>query len=68
MEHYLAWTLLIAPLAASIAILLRWYRDEESAMFASVGSASVCFAVALYVAFGGLPAPAPWTMIFQCWC
>jgi NADH-quinone oxidoreductase subunit L len=62
-DHYLAWILLVAPLAASIAILLRWYRDEESAMFASVGSAALCFVIALDVAFGGLPAPEPWTWI-----
>ncbi len=62
-EHYLAWILLAFPLLVSIAILVRWHRDEESAMFASVGSAAVCFAVALAVAFGGLPAPEPWTWI-----
>jgi NADH-quinone oxidoreductase subunit L len=65
MEHsYLAWILLVAPLAAAIAILLRWYRDPGMAMFASVGSSVICFVVAIVVAFFNLPEPEPWTWFF----
>jgi len=63
MEQYLAWFLLLAPLAASVAILLNLYRKPDMAIFASVGSASVCFIIAIAVAAGGLPEPAPWTWI-----
>jgi NADH-quinone oxidoreductase subunit L len=63
MEHYLAWFLLISPLLAAIAILLHLYRKPGHAIFASVASAGICFAIALYVAFGNLPAPEPWTWI-----
>jgi len=63
MEHYIAWILLVAPLTASIAILLHLYRKHDMAIFASVGSAVICFLVALDVAFGNLPAPEPWTWI-----
>jgi NADH-quinone oxidoreductase subunit L len=61
MEHYLAWFLLITPLVATITILLHLYRSPNNAIFASVGSASICFLLALGVACGGLPVPAPWT-------
>jgi len=63
-EHsYIAWLLLATPLLASIAILLRWHRDHSTAIFASVTSAGICFAVALGVAWGAVPAPEPWTWI-----
>ena len=63
MEQNLAWLLLLAPLVASIAILLRWYRDPGAAIFASVASASVCFIIAVLVAAGWLTEPQPWTWI-----
>ncbi|MCE0523264.1 MAG: NADH-quinone oxidoreductase subunit L [Methylacidiphilales bacterium] len=63
MEHYLAWFLLIAPLAASIAILLRLHRMPYEAMFASVGSAAVCFIIAVLVALGWVPTPTPFEWI-----
>jgi NADH-quinone oxidoreductase subunit L len=63
MEHYLAWFLLILPLTASVAILLNLYRKHDMAIFASVGSASLCFLLALIVAFDGIPTPEPWTWI-----
>jgi len=63
MENYLAWLLLATPLAASIGILLRWHRDHGTAIFVSITSAVICFFVALGVAFGGVPAPEPWTWL-----
>jgi NADH-quinone oxidoreductase subunit L len=65
----IAWFLLIAPLTAAIAILLRLHRQPavpekfDMAIFASVGSASVCFAIALLVAFGFVPPPTPYEWI-----
>jgi NADH-quinone oxidoreductase subunit L len=65
----IAWFLLIAPLAASVAILLRLHRNPavpekfDSAIFASVGSASVCFFIALFIAFGKIPPPTPFEWI-----
>ena len=57
MERYVAWFLLIAPLAATVAILVNFHRKPNEAMFASVGSASVCFGIGLLVALGWIPAP-----------
>jgi NADH-quinone oxidoreductase subunit L len=63
----IAWFLLITPLAAATAILLRLHRSPaipekfDSAIFASVGSASVCFFIALAVAFGKIPEPHPYS-------
>ncbi len=63
-EHsYIGWFLLITPLAASVAILLHLYKKHDMAIFASIGSAVICFLIALDVAFGNLPAPEPWTWI-----
>jgi len=63
LEHYIAWLLLVTPLTASIAILLHLYKKHDMAIFASIGSAVICFLIALYVAFGNLPAPNPWIWI-----
>jgi NADH-quinone oxidoreductase subunit L len=63
MEQYVAWFLLIAPLAATIAILVNLHHKHNMAVFASVGSASVCFLIALAVAFGNVPAPTPFMWI-----
>jgi NADH-quinone oxidoreductase subunit L len=69
MDPYVAWFLLIAPLAAAVAILLRLHRQPaipekfDSAVFASVGSASVCFFIALAIAFGKIPEPTPFEWI-----
>jgi len=63
MEHYIAWSLLILPLVASVAILLDLYRKHNEAVFASVGSASLCFLIALLIAFGKIPEPVAWTWI-----
>ena len=46
-----------------MAILLNLYRKPTEAMFASVGSASLCFLIALGVAWGGIREPTPWTWI-----
>ncbi|MCE0484177.1 MAG: NADH-quinone oxidoreductase subunit L [Methylacidiphilales bacterium] len=59
----LAWFLLLAPLAASIAILLNLHRKPNYAIGASVGSASVCFLTALAVATGAVKAPTPFEWI-----
>jgi NADH-quinone oxidoreductase subunit L len=65
----IAWFLLIAPPASAIAILLHLHRKPDngekfnSAIFASVGSASVCFLLALAVAWGGIPEPKAWDWI-----
>ena len=59
----IAWFLLLAPLAATVAILLHLHRKPNEAMFASVGSASLCFAIAIAVACGGIKEPTPWTWI-----
>ncbi len=58
-----AWFLIIAPLVASIAILLHLHRMPMEAMIASVGSASLCFLIALAVACGGVPEAAPFEWI-----
>jgi NADH-quinone oxidoreductase subunit L len=58
-----AWFLLITPLVATIAILLNLHRKDGYAAFASIGSAGVCFAIALLVAINWIPAPAPFEWI-----
>jgi NADH-quinone oxidoreductase subunit L len=63
MDPYLAWFLLIAPLTAAAAILLHLHRKPNMAVFASVGSAAICFLIALDVAGGGVREPAPWNWI-----
>ena len=55
----IAWFLLLLPLVATIAILIHLHRKPDMAIFASVGSASLCFLIALAVACGGIPAPTP---------
>jgi NADH-quinone oxidoreductase subunit L len=60
MDQYLAWFLLLAPLTAAASILLHLHRRPNEAIFASVGSASICFLLALGVALGGVPAPVSW--------
>jgi len=59
----IAWFLLLLPLVATVAILLHLHRKPDMAIFASVGSAALCFLIALAVAFGGLPQPAPFEWI-----
>jgi len=57
MEQYYAWFLLIAPLAATIAILLDLHRKPNYAAGASIGSAAVCFLTALAVTTGAIKEP-----------
>ena len=59
----IAWFLILAPLAATIAILLHLHRKPDMAIFASVGSASLCFLIALAVAFDKVPQPASFEWI-----
>jgi NADH-quinone oxidoreductase subunit L len=59
----IVWFLLLLPLVATIAILLHLHRKPDMAIFASVGSASLCFLIALAVACGALPEPAPFEWI-----
>jgi NADH-quinone oxidoreductase subunit L len=59
----LAWLLLLLPLASSVAILLHFHRKHEAAIFASVGSAALCFLIALAVALGGIHEPDSLTWI-----
>jgi len=59
----IAWFLLLLPLVATIAILIHLHRKPDMAIFASVGSASLCFLIALAVACGGIPAPTPFEWI-----
>jgi NADH-quinone oxidoreductase subunit L len=63
MEQYLAWFLLLAPLTAASAILVHLHRKPNMAVFASVGSAAICFLVALGVAAGGVPEPVAWNWV-----
>src|SRR5476651_7567 len=63
MEQYVAWFLLLLPLVATIAILLHLHRKPDMAIFASVGSASICFVIALLVAFGYVQPPTPFEWI-----
>ena len=57
MDQYVAWFLLICPLAATIAILVRWHKAPEYAISASIGSSVLCFFIAVAVFCGGVPAP-----------
>ena len=59
----LAWFLLITPLAASVAILVHLWRKPNMAVFASVGSAAICFLIAIGVSTGGIAAPKPWDWV-----
>jgi NADH-quinone oxidoreductase subunit L len=63
MEHFAAWFLLLTPLVATIAILLDLHRKPGYAMFASIGSASVCFLLAIAVATGAVSEPVPYEWI-----
>ena len=63
MDSFLAWFLLLAPLAATVAILLDLHRKPDMAIFASVGSAALCFLIALGVSFGGVMPPTSWDWI-----
>lgn len=63
MDFNLAWFLLLAPLAATIAILLNLHRKPNYAIGASVGSAAVCFLTALAVTTGAITEPAPFEWI-----
>ena len=63
MDNYVAWFLLIAPLAAAAAILVHLHRKPNMAVFASVGSASICFLIALGVCLGTFPAPPSWNWV-----
>src|ERR1700683_3435990 len=58
-----AWFLLITPMAATIAILLRLHRMPMEAMIASVGSAVLCFIISIFVAWGSIPVPTPFEWI-----
>src|ERR1700761_964253 len=57
MDQYVAWFLLLCPLAATIAILVRWHKVPNYAIGASIGSSVLCFGIALAVACGAVPAP-----------
>ena len=46
-----------------MAILLHLYRSPNGAVFASVGSASLCFLIAVGIAWSGVKEPTPWTWI-----
>ena len=59
MDQYVAWFLLICPLAATIAILVRWHKVPNYAIGASIGSSVLCFFIALAVFCGAVPAPNP---------
>jgi len=59
----LAWFLLIAPLAATIAILLNLHKKPNYAIGASVGSAAVCFLTAIAVVTGAIKEPTPFEWI-----
>jgi NADH-quinone oxidoreductase subunit L len=63
MDQYYAWFLLIAPLTAAASILVHLYRKPNMAVFASVGSAAICFLVAIGVAAGSIKEPPPWNWI-----
>src|SRR5580692_979472 len=63
MDQYLAWFLLVAPLTAASAILVHLYRKPNMAVFASVGSAAICFLVAIGVACGTVHEPSSWNWI-----
>src|ERR1700761_2197630 len=57
MDQYVAWFLLLCPLAATIAILVRWHKVPNYAIGASIGSSVLCFLIALAVFFGKVPEP-----------
>jgi NADH-quinone oxidoreductase subunit L len=57
----LAWWILILPLLSSVAILVYLHRRPNSAIYASVGSAAVCFLIALGITAGSVPEPHPYT-------
>ena len=57
----IGWYLLILPLASAIATLVYLHRKPSMAIFASVGSAVLCFLIAVAVALGALPEPTPYT-------
>ena len=59
----LAWFLLIAPMIATIAILLNLHKKHGYAAFASIGSAAVCFATAIGVVTGAIKEPTPFEWI-----
>jgi NADH-quinone oxidoreductase subunit L len=59
----IAWFLLLLPLVATTAILLNLHRKHDMAIFASVGSASLCFLIALAVASGNVKEPTPFEWI-----
>ena len=59
----LAWFLLIAPMVATVAILLNLHKKPGYAAFASIGSAAVCFATALGVVSGAIKEPTPFEWI-----
>jgi NADH-quinone oxidoreductase subunit L len=63
MDEYYAWFLLLAPLAATIAILLHLHRKPDYAVGASVGSAAVCFLTAIAVVTGAIKEPTPFEWI-----
>ncbi len=52
-----AWFLLLCPLAATIAILVRLHKAPSYAIGASIGSSVLCFLIALAVFFGGVHEP-----------
>jgi NADH-quinone oxidoreductase subunit L len=58
-----AWFLLISPLAATIAILVRWHKVPSYAIGASIGSSVLCFFIAIGVFAGAIPAPNSFTWI-----
>jgi NADH-quinone oxidoreductase subunit L len=53
----LAWFLLICPLVATIAILVRFHKVPSYAIGASIGSSVLCFLLAIAVACGAVPEP-----------
>ena len=64
MDQYVAWLLLLAPLASAIFILC-FHRRHAWAMEASIGSAGLCFFIALSIFLGWswVGQPVPWTWL-----
>jgi NADH-quinone oxidoreductase subunit L len=58
---WIAWFLLLAPLLSAVSILVYLHRKPWEAVFASVGSAAICFFIAIAVACGSIGEPTPWT-------
>jgi NADH-quinone oxidoreductase subunit L len=56
----IAWWLLILPLVSAVATLVYLHRKPSMAIFASVGSAALCFLIALAVAADAVTEPTPW--------